>query len=81
MKKKYVKPEAFFEKFKMSQQIAACTYDSNNTANDIGCAFTGVNEADFEVTVFLDTTAACTTKAESYCYHGSTGGMYSIFNS
>lgn len=80
--KKYVKPELVFESFELTQQIAACTYDSQNTMNDVGCAFTGVNEFTGEsVTLFLDATAACTTKAESYCYHGTTGGTFSIFNS
>ena len=82
MLKKYVKPELIFESFELSQQIAACDYDSNNTLTDIGCEFTGVNK-DFGVpmTIFLEGNADCTTKAESYCYHGSSGGMFSIFNS
>lgn len=80
--KKYVKPELCFERFELSRQIAACTYDSNNTQDNVGCAFTGRNEFTGEtVTLFLEATAACTTKADSYCYHGSSGGMFSIFNS
>lgn len=77
--KKYIKPEIYFERFEMSQQIAACDYDSNNTSNDISCRFTGINK-DFgvEMTIFQ---GQCDVFAESYCYHGSSGGYYSIFNS
>ena len=77
--KKYVKPELIFESFEMTQQIAACQYDSNNTHDDAACKFTGYND-EFEqnMTIFVDST--CDVIAESYCYHGSTGG-FSIFNS
>lgn len=79
--KKYVKPELIYEHFELSQQIAACDYDSQNTHDDVGCAFTGDNGFGKTVTIFLEATTSCETKAESYCYHGSSGGMYSIFNS
>ena len=42
--KKYVKPELIFESFEMTQQIAACQYDSNNTHDDAACKFTGYND-------------------------------------
>ena len=79
--KKYVKPELIFESFELSQQIAACDYDSNNTANDENCSFTGYNE-DFktEMTIFV-TTDRCGIIAESFCYHNSTSGGFGIFNS
>ena len=78
--KKYVKPELIFESFEMSQQIAACDYDSNNTSSDEGCRFTGINK-DFgvEMSIFM-TQGVCDIVAESYCYHNSSGG-YGIFNS
>lgn len=80
--KKYVKPELVYESFELSQQIAACDYDSNNTANDVGCTFTGKNPATgADMTIFLPGNQLCKTEADSYCYHGSTGGMFSIFNS
>lgn len=79
--KKYVKPELFFESFELSQQIAACDYDSNNTSNDEQCRFTGVNK-DFgvEMAIFLST-PTCDIVAESYCYHNASSGMFGIFNS
>lgn len=77
--KKYKKPVIYFERFEMSQQIAACDYDSNNTSNDVSCEFTGINK-DFgvEMTIFQGN---CDVFAESYCYHSSSSGYYSIFNS
>lgn len=78
--KKYVKPELIFESFELTQQIAACDYDSNNTSTDEGCSFTGVNK-DFgvEMNIFLST-PTCAVVAESYCYHNASGG-FGIFNS
>lgn len=79
--KKYVKPELFYESFELTQQIAACDYDSNNTSTDEGCSFTGVNK-DFgvEMKIFLSQ-GICDVIAESYCYHNSTSGMFGVFNS
>lgn len=83
MAKKYVKPELLFESFELSQQIAACEFDSRNTADDIyKCSFTGNNPVNgAQINIFLEVSTMCTTKAESYCYHNGTGGYYSIFNS
>lgn len=79
--KKYVKPELIFESFEMSQQIASCAFDSQNTQNDKGCAFTGRNEFTGAVETIFLSHDLCTTKAEAYCYHGSSGEGFSIFNS
>lgn len=77
--KKYVKPELFYESLELSQQIAACDFDSRNTANDEGCSFTG--DAGFgEMNIFLST-PTCAVVAESYCYHNASSGMFGIFNS
>lgn len=80
--KKYVKPELFYESFELNQQIAACQFDSNNTSTDEGCAFTGFDAVANEVvTIFLESTTACTVKADSYCYHNAAFSPYGIFNS
>lgn len=77
--KKYIKPELIFERFELSQQIAACDFDSQGTANDGSCSFTGQNTVTGEqVNIFLSTDS-CKVIAEGYCYHSSTG--YSVFNS
>ena len=76
--KKYVKPELVFESFEMTQQIAACDYDSKGTHDTDACKFYG---SEFpEQAIFRDTASCDITSAEGYCYHGSTGGI-SIFNS
>ena len=79
--KKYVKPELIFENFEMSQQIAACDYDSNNTSADEQCKFTGVNE-DFgvEISIFVDN-SICSVIAHDYCLHNSVSSGWGIFNS
>ena len=79
--KKYVKPELFYESFELSQQIAACDYDSNNTSTDEQCSFTGVNK-DFnaEMSIFLKE-GICEIVADSYCYHNASSGTFGIFNS
>jgi hypothetical protein len=78
--KKYVKPELFYESFELSQQIASCDYDYNKTVDDApgsSCYFTW--DVDPNVTVFVS--GNCKTPIEGYCYHGSTGNMYILFNS
>lgn len=80
MKKKYVKPEIFFEKFEVSQQIAACDYDSNDTHSDEGCGYSGVMEYVGPVTILV-TPGVCTHIVEDYCYHNGSGLDYNLFNS
>ena len=78
--KKYVKPMLIYESFEMSQQIATCEYDSNNTNNDVvTCTFTGPYTGDAKL--FLDSNSACAVPAEGYCEHASTGNLYNLFNS
>ena len=90
--KKYVKPELFYESFELSQQIAACDFDSNDTSTDSGCQFTGdatrlPNLAEMGVTGIVTIfTSGCRgnnmIQYEAYCYHNSNGfGSAGIFNS
>lgn len=80
--KKYVKPELFYESFELSQQIAACAYDSHNTSSE-DCVFTG----DDGLMIFR---SGCGGKdaagndiffVESFCYHNGSDSPYGIFNS
>lgn len=80
-KKKYFKPQILFEKFEMSQQIAACDYDSNNTSTDEKCTFTGINKDFNETMNILVIQGVCDVIEESYCYHNAISGEYGIFNS
>ncbi len=82
--KEYVKPELFFESFELSEQIAACKFDSNNSNMDVAnCSFTG-EDKEWSIahgTYFIDSNKNCTTKFETYCYHASTNGGLNLFNS
>lgn len=85
MRKKYVKPELYYENFELSQQIAACDYDSNNTHSDDNCFYTGTSEFG-AMTVFMDncgSEGSGTVNVEDYgyCYHNSTAYPIGIFNS
>lgn len=81
--KKYVKPELIYESFELTEQIAACDFDSKNSFTTVEqCSFTGSSD-NFgigEGTYFLDTNSSCNIKLEAYCYHASAGGV-NLFNS
>ncbi|MBR3997280.1 MAG: hypothetical protein IKI93_02930 [Clostridia bacterium] len=80
--KKYVKPELIFESFEMTQQVAACDFDHNNTLTDSGCKFDGVDsDTGFGGTVFLNKENGCTVTDQSYCYHTGSGLDLKLFNS
>ena len=82
--KKYVKPELFYEGFELSQQIAACDYDSEHTSADESCTFT----SDIDGTIIFMSGCGGSTpdnkpifRVETYCYHNSNISPYGIFNS
>ena len=85
--KKYIKPELFFESFELSQQIAACDFDSNNTQNDEQCFFTGTSDylpKDMTITIFQShCEASGGVGVQEYCYHNASLAPfhYGIFNS
>ena len=78
--KKYVKPELVCESFEMSQQIAACEYDSYNTSMDVEtCGFTGSQFGE-SITIFTLGNGFCSASGEDFCYHEAVSG-FSLFNS
>lgn len=84
--KKYVKPELFYESFELTQQIAACDYDSQETHNGGtgACRFTGVHPEWGLVSIFLDNCGkddSVNVIDYGYCYHNSTSSPLGIFNS
>ncbi|MGM9586580.1 MAG: hypothetical protein ACI3VA_03730 [Candidatus Limivicinus sp.] len=84
MKKPYVKPQLYYENFELSQHVAACGWDMNQTDKDT-CTALG-DQDDFNnpaVTLFTDTPRCEVVPGnvgESYCYEPSKGA-YGIFNS
>lgn len=76
MKKVYEKPRIYMERFEVSQSIASCYYNYNNTSSDPSTCY--AIEPDFDKEVFQGA-AGCTVINEDYCYEPSTGG--NTFNS
>ena len=86
--KKYVKPELFYEVFELSQHIADCTWDWENTMFDP--AHLCYASPDLEKVPFLNETdkvfadiAICTIlrdDIEDFCYQNSTLNA-TLFNS
>lgn len=79
--KKYVKPELFYESFELTQQIAACDYDSKGSMNNEGCSFIGTNKDFNEQMIILLSKPTCEDIYESYCYHNAATSTIGIFNS
>lgn len=80
--KPYVKPELIFESFELSQSIAACGWDMNQSDKK-SCEALGDEEwGHFPVKLFTDSTRCEVTedKTEGYCYEVSSGEM-GLFNS
>lgn len=84
--KKYVKPELIYERYELSQNIAACAWDMNNTQQELSC----VGTADETIFGFPMTGKLFASDrgcmydfyggVEEYCYHA--GGEFSnIFQS
>lgn len=79
--KKYVKPELIYESFELSQRIAACDFNSENSNTDVlSCAFTGPGPFGGVMTVFNDLSICVDGSLEGYCEYVSTP-MYTLFNS
>lgn len=80
--KKYVKPELVYESFELSQQIAACDFDSENSQTDISnCYFEGTHPMTGAPVKFFTTEGVCEMKFEGYCEYVSISSMLNLFNS
>lgn len=82
--KKYVKPELYFENFKLAQHIASCGWDMSDHSNVYDCTAKGDPNPDWgypeDVTAFVSENERCEGDFESYCYTAQEGDV-SIFNS
>ena len=80
--KKYVKPDLFYENFELSQHIAACAWDMNDSQNVETCS--AVSDSTWGVPEGLhafNSVAVCTDgPLDSYCYTNGSSGI-NIFNS
>ena len=79
--KKYVKPELFYERYELTEQVAACSWDAYNQMDENNCAFEGDKSTGLEgLFAFADSTKGCDFVPEQYCYQPGADG-YNSFNS
>lgn len=79
--KKYVKPELVFERYELTEQIAACGWDLNITEGT--CGFKGDSSLgqNSEWVILTGEIAGCEIKDyQAYCYQTDVAGM-NTFNS
>lgn len=78
--KKYVKPELFYERYELTEQIAACAWDLNQ-ANENVCGFHGADLGMGDWVILAAKENGCKiTDFQGYCYYPSEDGM-NTFNS
>lgn len=78
--KKYVKPELFYERYELTEQIAACAWDLNQ-ADEAHCGF--MSDSKFEDKtgvpggwVILNQSGICEiVDFQNYCYQNGAEGM------
>lgn len=82
--KAYVKPELFYERYELSQHVAACAWDRIATEGVCGFKGNAIGDQEFPVPgiVIIDgDTPGCEWKDDQvYCYTGGAEGI-SLFNS
>lgn len=82
--KKYVKPELFYERYELTEQIADCAWDLNS-ADENTCGFVSDDKYS-EMTgvpggwVILSQPGICEIDYQNYCYQNGAEGM-NTFNS
>ena len=84
--KKYVKPELFYERFELTQTIADCAWELNQSSEK---ACSAEADADYlpgfvNFNLFMSDAIGCVlipgTNYEEYCYHDGVQGI-NVFNS
>lgn len=80
--KKYVKPELFYERYELTEQIAACAWDLNSSDESV-CGFKGDSAYglpnEWVILVSKDNNCGI-TEYQDYCYYTGPNGM-NTFNS
>ena len=77
--KKYVKPELFYERYELTEQIAACSWDAYNQMDETNCAFSGDKSTGLEgLYAFTDSSKGCEFVPENYCYQNGGEGFNSF---
>lgn len=81
--KAYVKPELFYERYELSQHVAACAWDRIATEGVCGFKGNAIGDQEFLVPDYViinGDTPGCEKDWEFYCYTGGAEGM-TLFNS
>lgn len=73
--KAYVKPELIYEHYELSQNVADCTWNMNNTDTSV-CKGDGSDKG-FDDILFTDTNGCTVMEGDiaGYCYTASQGGV------
>ena len=87
MKRNYVRPEAFYESYKLSQHIAKCGWKMRSGDITTCTAYQDFDfnkEPDPNSRLLFQEGVACTVdkdECRNYCYTTGTSDMYRAFNS
>lgn len=77
--KKYVKPELFYERYELTEQIADCAWEANYEGGNGSCTMTGdPNNGLGGLVVFTSEAQGCNILnpgEEIYCYNNGSGGF------
>lgn len=77
--KKYVKPALFFERYELSQHVAACDWDLNNLTEEL-CGFSPDPGSEYSEDYILLLDGNVCNFDGPYCYQSAEGGL-NTFNS
>lgn len=83
--KAYVKPELIFERYELSQHVAACAFDLNSADENV-CDFQSDKKGEKifgveGVSIFANAGICENTDVDSYCYQANGVNGWTTFNS
>lgn len=78
MKKAYVKPELFYERYELTQHIADCAWELTTSTKDTCSAQADPDYVPVSGNLFMDTAKGCDyipgVNYQDYCYHDGAQG-------
>ena len=76
--KEYVKPELYYESFELSQHIAGCNLQMQNTIEDTCVASGTIDGIGSSSAWFVNGIMDCTSWVQDFCYTNSEGSLTTI---
>ena len=80
--KKYVKPELFYERYELTEQIADCSWEVQNSGDRGDCVVVSDPDTGWGgLNLFVDNEMGCDItdpNPQFYCYQTGPGGMNSF---